>query len=72
MSAGMIMELKPKIKIPDCPPSSARDQLFSNSRLEYSSPSGHKDTCSGQWRKQTNMHRVSYSQGRYSSLLTIL
>lgn len=30
MSDGMIIELKPKINIPNFPPSPAQDELFSN------------------------------------------
>lgn len=50
MSAGMIMDLKPKMNIPDVPPSSAQEERLGNSRSKSSSSSSssrHKDVCSG-------------------------
>lgn len=51
MSAGMIIELKPPINVPDFPPSPARDDYSITSDAKYPSSYEHKDTCSGvNWR----------------------
>lgn len=47
MSAGMIIELKPPINVPDFPPSPAQDDYSVTSDAKYPSSYEHKDTCSG-------------------------
>lgn len=71
MSAGMIIELKPQINVPDCPPSPARDDYSITSDAKYPSSYEHKFMCSCvNWR--TDEHAVSYLRGRHSSLVIIL
>lgn len=74
MSAGMIMELKPQIKNPWLAPFLCPRWAIPWQPIRGPLPLPGTGACGGQGRARTHTQTgtVSYSQGTYSSLLTIL